>query len=278
MATNVTIKAKAWTDPRFDLLAELAGYSRNEALIRMAQLWGQCTDDETHVLSEAAIRGRLGARGVDNIIEADLGERVEGGIRIKGTGADTTDWLGNKRRAGSAGGKRRSSRAEANLKQNRSRTEAEPKQEASTAEAPPNPRDLDLDLISSSSAAGLRATVERLWASYERLCGERGLRAKPFMPGDEQALRLLLSAGWTADQVEIHLHAIAERAAAFPDERLWADGKRTWKPDVMREALARYTSGAPARGSELVVLGKPRPRDRARELDQLADALEADGR
>lgn len=276
MATNVTIKAKAWTDSRFDLLAELIGQTRDVALIRMAMLWGQCTDDETHILGEATIRGRLGRQGVDAILEADLGERVDGGIRIKGTGADTTDWLAVKRRAGRSGGKQRAANAEARRKQTASSAQTEPKHAAADPEAQSNPRDLDQDPLSSAAGAPpLREAVDNLWHAYTAACDARGLKAKPFVPGDEQGIRALLSQGWTVEQIEQHLAAVVARAARYPNERLWADGKRTWKQDVLREAYALELAGAEERG------GRPGPRalrDPAADTMARARALAAEGR
>lgn len=285
MAANVTIKGIAFTDPRVTLLAQLAGYNRYEALGRLAHLWEQNTELDSYVLSEAVVRGCMGVRGAV-MVECDLAEWTDDGrLRIRGT-VGQTDWLGKKRRAGASGGRKRSKAAEANLRQNRSERHARPKQDrstpGSTAEVSPNPQDQDQDQVpdASSSRPPLGEAVARLWATYERLSAERGLDAKPFVPGDEQGIRTLLGLRWTIPQIELGLAATAARAAAFENERAWWDGKRNWRPEVLREALALHTSGAPARGPGALVVrdgGRARPRDRARELLELADRLEAAG-
>ena len=122
--------------------------------------------------------------------------------------------------------------------------------------------------------------IERVWAFYEQQCQEHGLRAKPFVPGDEQPIRMLLDGRWTVEQIELSLRAVVARAAEHECERVWADGKRTWRAEVLREALALQTSSAPARDrTELArVNGRPPARDRAREIGALASRLEAAGK
>jgi hypothetical protein len=141
MAANVTVKAVAFTDPRVELLGELAGYNRFEALGRMAHLWSVCTDLGQYIVSEAVVRGCLGVHGVDALLVSELGERSDDGIRIRGT-VGSIEWLANKRKAGKKGGSAAAngSKSQSNLKQNRSRAEAEGKQRRSRTEASPNPQ------------------------------------------------------------------------------------------------------------------------------------------
>lgn len=122
----------------------------------------------------------------------------------------------------------------------------------------------------------LGRAVDELWSEYERTAAAWNLNAKARTPGDEQPIRLLLDGGWTLKQIKLGLGAVAARAAAFESERAWFDGKRTWRPEVLREALARVSSGAPAAGA-LVVSARPARRDRAAELAERAAALEAVG-
>ena len=101
----VRIESDAFSDHRIDTLAILAGYSNKfEALGRMAHLWRTCTQREVYVLPETTVAIFLGPRGVEALIEAELGERAEGGIRIRGT-KGRIEWLKNLRANASAGGR-----------------------------------------------------------------------------------------------------------------------------------------------------------------------------
>ncbi len=80
MAAPVRIEAGAFSDQRYELLGQLAGYSRFEALGRMAHLWSVCTELGCAVVSESRIKACLGLAGADAIVEAELGERTEGGV------------------------------------------------------------------------------------------------------------------------------------------------------------------------------------------------------
>jgi hypothetical protein len=93
----VRIEADVWDDWRFQALADELGVDLYSAVGRMARLWGQCTDRQSPILPIGAVRARLGARGVEALCDAaDLGERVEGGIRLKGT-EGRIEWLGHAR-------------------------------------------------------------------------------------------------------------------------------------------------------------------------------------
>lgn len=121
--------------------------------------------------------------------------------------------------------------------------------------------------------------VELLWAFYEQRCRENGIKPKLFTPGDDMPIRRLFEGRnpWSVEQVELGVAAAVSRAAAHESERFGADGKRTWHPEVLREALARQQSNAPARGAELVRAGLRPVRDPAREIGDLAARLEAAG-
>jgi len=92
-------------DWRFEALGDVAGYSRTDALGRMVRLWSYCTQEQLYIVTETAVKAHLGARGVEAIVAADLGEVVEGGVRVKGT-AGVIEWFApvkdkrEKRRAG----------------------------------------------------------------------------------------------------------------------------------------------------------------------------------
>jgi len=223
MAANVTVLAIAQTDPRIHLLGEVAGYNHHEALGRMVRLWGECTDRETHIVSEAVIKGCLGINGVEAILAADLGERAPNGIRVRGT-AGRTDWLAQKRKAGSAGGQARVSSAQAKrgsaqakrsgrqarAKQNASSAQAERKHNSSNSTATLYPQDPDLssqDPVLSSQVDLAAAPPppdgdhKRVVDAFDRLYREANSGAKPSWGGRQGKLVKQLLAASTADEV-----------------------------------------------------------------------------
>lgn len=115
MAAPVRVEAEAFSDPRIQLLAELAGWSRYEALGRMAHLWSACTERQLYVVPEPVIRGTLGPNGIQLLLESDLGERVGGGIRVRGTDG-RIEWLGDFREQHVAAGRARAATAQRDAK------------------------------------------------------------------------------------------------------------------------------------------------------------------
>ena len=51
MSANVTIYEKAWSDPRFGVLARLLGSSKFDAIGRCAAVWRLCTETRTYLVS-----------------------------------------------------------------------------------------------------------------------------------------------------------------------------------------------------------------------------------
>jgi len=105
----VRIESAAFADSRIELLGNVAGYNRYEALGRLAHLWRYCTERGTYIVSEAIVEANLGDQGVDGLLVAELGERVDGGIRVCGT-EGRIEWLqrlqDNAKRGGEANAKR----------------------------------------------------------------------------------------------------------------------------------------------------------------------------
>jgi hypothetical protein len=108
VAVSVRIEDEAFADPRLDVLAALGGYSRYEAMGRMAHLWRACTQRESYILSETIVGAIVGS--TDILVEAELGERVDGGVRVRGT-AGRIEWLGEKRATARAAGAARAKSA-----------------------------------------------------------------------------------------------------------------------------------------------------------------------
>lgn len=111
MGAAVRIEANAFSDERFELLGELAGYNRHEALGRIARLWSYCTDKETAVVDATIVRAYLGPNGPDAIVGAGLADVVEGGIKIRGS--ERIGWLKQKRENARKGGKQAAAKKQA---------------------------------------------------------------------------------------------------------------------------------------------------------------------
>jgi hypothetical protein len=108
----VRIEEDAFASIKMDALAEIAGYNRYEALGRMAHLWRLCTDKQTYIATERMVINCLGPNGMDAIVQSELGEVVDGGVRVKGT-KGRIEWIAAKRQASAAGGEANRIRLEA---------------------------------------------------------------------------------------------------------------------------------------------------------------------
>lgn len=105
MGASVRVESEAFMDERFVTLARLAGLAdADHARGKMLRLWRQCTDKQMHTLLLEHVISVLGANGPDALVKADLGEYVEGGIRIRGT-SGRIEWLEKLRKNGKKGGK-----------------------------------------------------------------------------------------------------------------------------------------------------------------------------
>ncbi len=143
MAASVRIEDEAFSEPRIELLGTICGYNRYEALGRMAHLWRICTNRHAYIVSEAMVTATLGERGVDGIIGSELGERTEGGIRVRGT-AGRIEWLQTLRASSKAGGLANASRLASKRKPNGSNSkpngsQSEPNGSQTEAKAEPHP-------------------------------------------------------------------------------------------------------------------------------------------
>jgi hypothetical protein len=118
MAAPVRIESYAWDDPRYAVLAKLAGLvDRDTALIKCARLWSLCTDLNTRVLSKMLIDAHMGIDGfADFLVQSDLAEETPKGFRIRGA-KGRTEWLGKRKKAGQLGGVASGSKRQATAKQ-----------------------------------------------------------------------------------------------------------------------------------------------------------------
>lgn len=98
MAGPVRIEAELWDEWRVEALSAACGHVNIfETVGRLAKMWSVATDRETYFLPEAAVRVFLGPNGVEGMIEADLGERLPEGIRLKGSKRFDALWEYNER-------------------------------------------------------------------------------------------------------------------------------------------------------------------------------------
>lgn len=103
---SVTVTDLALQDARYEMLGALAGYNHHEALGRMVRLWHWCTKKSSYEVTEGVVKAHLGPSGVDAILESELGERTESGIRVCGT-KGRIEWYQKKVEAAKKGGKAR---------------------------------------------------------------------------------------------------------------------------------------------------------------------------
>lgn len=107
MAVSVRIEDEAFSDRRYGVLARILGLPDADcARGKMAAVWRQCTQQQTHILSGEMVREVLGENGPDALIISELGEVVDGGIRICGT-RGRIEWLARLRKNGKKGGRPR---------------------------------------------------------------------------------------------------------------------------------------------------------------------------
>lgn len=100
---SVRIEGEAFNDRRYNRLAERAGLAdADHARGKMAALWLQCTIERRYILPVRDVEEVLGAHGVDALEYADLGERVDDGVRIRGT-RGRIEWLEKLRKNGKYG-------------------------------------------------------------------------------------------------------------------------------------------------------------------------------
>jgi hypothetical protein len=105
-APCVDVRTDVHKDVRFEVLGELAGYNRYEALGRLHALWSWCVDrglqdapedSDGYVVSDAVVRRFLGPNGITAILgdgcdEFALGERrADGRIYLRGTSEYVSD-------------------------------------------------------------------------------------------------------------------------------------------------------------------------------------------
>lgn len=282
MAASVRLEDEAFSDVRFEVLAALCRLAdADHARGKIAKLWRQCTAQGTYVLSEAMVRAVLGPDGPDALCQAELGERVDGGIRMKGT-VGRIEWLEKLRENSRKGGEARRSQEEARRKPRGSQEARHSKPDGSQNEAKTEPLPSPPDPSSAPAAApdpdhalsyaredvvplGERDRRQRLIVAnvgpahakaYAALRSELGSTAiGPSVVGDFAELRALLDSMPSLDDAEERcMHAIAVREAeARSTKSLKYFGNNMWKRAAFEKALAMEVDDVkkPARGGRV---------------------------
>jgi len=109
---DVTLEASAWSDPRFDYLAELVGVDVFSAIGRCQRIWAACTDRQSTSMTAADVDLFARRPGfADAMIKARLAASDEGSdtLHIHGT-SDRIKWLAKLREQASAGGRKTAER------------------------------------------------------------------------------------------------------------------------------------------------------------------------
>lgn len=97
-------------------VGDIAGYSAAEAKGRLIDLWAQCLEEKSELLSDRHVRAHLGPRGVEALIEAGLGERMGDWVRVRGAKEEIAQLDRRQeaaRKAGQASGRVRAQSGEA---------------------------------------------------------------------------------------------------------------------------------------------------------------------
>lgn len=149
---RVNVDSQALVDARFGILSSLMGLDDPDyAMGKMVRLWMQCIERETYVITKPVIVSLF--RGNQDapmwLVQSELAEEVEGGLRIKGT-KGRIEYLAEKRakarRNGTKGGRPAGGKRKPTLVSNNN-------QRRGVVETPPAPAPALIDSISSNSIA-----------------------------------------------------------------------------------------------------------------------------
>ncbi len=184
----IDVRVDVLMDERYDVIADVAGYNRHEALGRMFALWAWCLDKQQFVVHERVIKRFLGERGVDAILgdgvdDFALGERREDGIYVRGT--EKLKWLGERRAAATKGGEERANAPRDDdgrfvMEPTPPPAKHHPDSSQATSQAPPNVQPLVLDLglgSPSGKNASPRASPPRSPMAAVKACWAKRWRA-----------------------------------------------------------------------------------------------------
>lgn len=261
---SVRIEGEALADGRYDRLARVAGLAdADHARGKMVRLWHQCTIEKRYVLPETDVETVLGVSGVDALVEANLGERVSGGVRIRGT-KGRIEWLEKLRKNGSKGGRPKGSKTKTKRKPS-GFLESNP---PAPAPAPSGIPDLSpatpLPLPTSpprsfaaTQVTGPTGIARRVWKAYLEAFNATRPPGVPEMgdrigaAGEKAISELLpgLMAEFANDTTKVeatlmHALAVARAEASRSTSTQWLD-EDMWQPHRFRRLRVRQVGGEP---------------------------------
>jgi hypothetical protein len=208
MAASVRMEDEAFSDIRYDVLANVCQLADSDhARGKMAALWRQCTALGSYVLSEPTVRAVLGANAVAGLIESELGERVDGGIRIRGT-RGRIEWLKKLRKNASKGGKAKAAKRQGVGKQEPSNSVPPP--------CPPAPAPSPVLKEEKPPAAddSIRPAVEAFDAYFRDANGG----AKPTWGAKQIAMLKTLAKRHTVAEVVRRIESLRSKPPSFPPQ------------------------------------------------------------
>lgn len=160
------IRVRKPNDHRIKVLASELGVSREEALGRLINLWGQCLDECRDSLEPASVRAHLGPNGVEALVSSGLGRIAPGAVQVAGA----RDEIGQRerrteaaRRAGLASGVVRggtTDRADGPPNERDVRVTSTPSQRDVNATSTPSERPLSSSDLGSDLFSSLKPSSE----------------------------------------------------------------------------------------------------------------------
>lgn len=194
---RVNLEDEAFSDQRIELLGQLCGYNRFEALGRMAHLWRICTQRSQYVVSPAIVAACLGAAGPEAIVTAELGEPVDDGIRVKGTDG-RIEWVQQHSSTKQAAGQKRAQNAPRDARGRLLPRSAGPAHPADIQQAPPAQPAESSALLSGSDLSGSGSLPPELPDPRGDRSGDRAPRVVAVIPARTRAddRRKLFGESW----------------------------------------------------------------------------------
>src|SRR5262245_23572478 len=266
---RVNVDQKALSDPRFEVLARLMGYSDPDiALGRMVRVWNACQEMETHFLSFTVLEAIFGHPDAHIwLVDADLASRQNdtgdmrktdvncrvkrGFVRIKGT-AGRIEWLANRRRDGRLGGRPPRNPRDLPPDNPRGRPSDNPPAPAPALDAkiPPNP-----------PHPGGDVGFQPFWKAYPlKIARGKALRAWQRLNPDDATCAAIMAA-LERDRRRWQRETDIPRAATWLRDRRWEDqassnGTVEKTPEQRREQARRQRSQAEQDGANVVDFGE----------------------
>lgn len=262
MAASVRYDDEAFSDVRFAVLATACHLAdADHALGKMGRLWRQCTALGVYILPESTVTAVLGPNGCDALVESELGERVQGGMRMRGT-KGRIEWLKKLRRNAKKGGKARAAKRQTQGKQLPAKTSPPPSPPIPVPSSAPSPVPVQTEepeedseppaAVGSGAVSSKRGKAKRTFTDEQRavaavVLGKLGERNGVSYTVCDEHVRLI-SARVDAGVSELDLRKVIAYCAASSGLG-WADKPEMAKylrPETLfgPSTIARYLDPA----------------------------------